>query len=169
MQAAHNCGKGHLGCVNPSHIEWKTLQQNAMDRVRHRRVRKPTTFIKLNEEQVMEIRAARGFVRQKDLAKRFGVSTQTIVSIQRRRTWKGRGEGSMFQMAFDAISAEVSRERSPWTSNDVEKLVYRLFDAISEATAFVTQKVPDRLASQISREDMLDIWRSMAIAAKEDR
>jgi hypothetical protein len=116
-----------------------------MDRVRHRRVRKPTTFIKLNEEQVMEIRAARG------------------------RTWKGRGEGSMFQMAFDAISAEVSRERSPWTSNDVEKLVYRLFDAISEATAFVTQKVPDRLASQISREDMLDIWRSMAIAAKEDR
>ncbi len=23
-QATHSCGNGHLGCVNPNHLEWKT-------------------------------------------------------------------------------------------------------------------------------------------------
>lgn len=33
-QAAHNCGKGHEGCVNPRHLEWKTNSQNQIDRFR---------------------------------------------------------------------------------------------------------------------------------------
>lgn len=34
-QAAHTCGKGHEGCVNPNHLEWKTPQANQADQVRH--------------------------------------------------------------------------------------------------------------------------------------
>lgn len=31
-QAAHNCGKGHYGCCNPKHLEWKTNSANQLDR-----------------------------------------------------------------------------------------------------------------------------------------
>ncbi len=35
-QAAHSCGNGHLGCINPNHISWKTPQENTLDRLVHR-------------------------------------------------------------------------------------------------------------------------------------
>ena len=36
-QAAHECGNGHLGCVHPKHLKWKTQSANTLDRVRHGR------------------------------------------------------------------------------------------------------------------------------------
>lgn len=32
--AAHSCGKGHLGCVNPRHLRWATRLENMCDAVR---------------------------------------------------------------------------------------------------------------------------------------
>lgn len=34
-EACHTCGKGHLGCVNPSHIYWGTRKQNVRDAMNH--------------------------------------------------------------------------------------------------------------------------------------
>lgn len=34
--AAHSCGNGHLGCVNPTHLSWKTPVENAADAAMHR-------------------------------------------------------------------------------------------------------------------------------------
>lgn len=33
--AAHSCGRGHEGCVNPNHLSWKTKKQNQADRITH--------------------------------------------------------------------------------------------------------------------------------------
>ena len=33
--AAHSCGNGHLGCVNPRHLSWKTPSQNEQDKYDH--------------------------------------------------------------------------------------------------------------------------------------
>src|SRR5690348_175562 len=30
--AAHSCNNGHLGCVSPKHLSWKTPSQNLLDR-----------------------------------------------------------------------------------------------------------------------------------------
>lgn len=30
-EAAHSCGKGHLGCVAPNHLRWATRRENASD------------------------------------------------------------------------------------------------------------------------------------------
>jgi hypothetical protein len=40
-EAAHECGNGHLGCVNPQHLSWKTHYENVQDAVRHGRMRGP--------------------------------------------------------------------------------------------------------------------------------
>lgn len=34
-EAAHSCGKGHEGCVNPFHLRWATAKENAADRIVH--------------------------------------------------------------------------------------------------------------------------------------
>lgn len=34
-QAAHNCGKGHEGCVNGSHLRWATRLENEHDKEEH--------------------------------------------------------------------------------------------------------------------------------------
>lgn len=61
-QAAHSCGKGHLGCVTPRHLSWKTRKENMADTVPHgthkRGERHP--LAKLNGDQVREIQALRG-------------------------------------------------------------------------------------------------------------
>lgn len=36
-QAAHECGNGHLGCIHPKHLIWKTQSGNTIDRIRHGR------------------------------------------------------------------------------------------------------------------------------------
>lgn len=35
-EAAHSCGKGHEGCVNPRHLRWATSQENKADIILHR-------------------------------------------------------------------------------------------------------------------------------------
>ncbi len=40
-QAAHSCGRGDRGCVNPTHLRWATPAENAADTRRHNRSGKP--------------------------------------------------------------------------------------------------------------------------------
>lgn len=83
MVAAHSCGNGHEGCVNPRHIRWASVKENHDDQLVH-----GTRRTKLTEQEVREIRALRGQVRQSDVAKLFGVSPRTISVAQGRKTWR---------------------------------------------------------------------------------
>lgn len=39
IEAAHSCGNGHLGCVNPRHLRWATKTENEADKKLHRQQR----------------------------------------------------------------------------------------------------------------------------------
>lgn len=83
-QAAHSCGKGHLGCVNPWHLNWRTPAENQLERYQqHGLVRRA----KLMPAQVDEIRALKGRARTVDIAAQFGVSEANIRQIQSGKTW----------------------------------------------------------------------------------
>jgi len=88
-ESAHNCGHGKFGCVHPKHLEWKTPSENQYDRRRHgtHGKRKGVRY-HLTPAQVAEIRSLRGKVPQRELAKRYDVSWQTIGNVQRFETWK---------------------------------------------------------------------------------
>lgn len=80
-QAAHSCGNGHLGCVAPWHLEWKTPAENCADKKVH------GTHIegadhpqsKLSSEDRRLIATLSGEVSHASIADRLGVS-QTLVS-----------------------------------------------------------------------------------------
>lgn len=88
-QAAHSCGNGHLGCVNPLHLSWKTHTENQRDRFRHgthcRGERSPT--VKLTRSQVREIRALKGLEPALVIAQRYGVGETAIKNIFKGKTW----------------------------------------------------------------------------------
>lgn len=87
--AAHTCGKGHEGCVNPRHIVWKTPTENMADKLVHgthmRGERAPNA--KLTERQVLEIRSLRGKMPHREIAELLGISIATVRNIIYRIDW----------------------------------------------------------------------------------
>ena len=87
--AAHSCGKGHLGCVSPHHLSWKTKSENQADRILHgthqRGERNKSS--KITEEQAKEIIFLKGKEKQNDIAKRYGVTREAISKIHSGKNW----------------------------------------------------------------------------------
>lgn len=80
-QTRHDCGNGHLGCVNPRHLSWATNSQNQLDRRRHGTAKVPRK--RLTAEQVEEIRRLKGIETQASIASRLGVKTACVEYWQR--------------------------------------------------------------------------------------
>lgn len=90
-EAAHSCGNGHLGCVNPNHLRWATHKENGEDMARHgtspRGERQGSS--KLTEADVLRIRKRLDAgASQKRLAGEFGVSRSAIGGIAQGGTWR---------------------------------------------------------------------------------
>lgn len=87
--AAHSCGQGHKGCVNPKHIRWATPAQNAADRIRHGTEQRGerNAISKLTAADVLFIRSAWPDQSQNQLAARFNVNQATVWRILHRKAW----------------------------------------------------------------------------------
>lgn len=88
-EAAHGCGKGHEGCVNPRHLRWATRTENERDRAKHGTdnsgARHPAA--KLSAADVREIRRMKGLVPQSHVAAQFGIHQSQVSFIQSRKAW----------------------------------------------------------------------------------
>lgn len=106
-RAAHSCGKGHLGCVAPWHLSWKTDKENSADMDIHgTRSCGERHHAKLTEAKVREILALAGSLSQAQIAEQYGVSQTLISKLIRGGGWQhlpetkfarpaaGRGPGS---------------------------------------------------------------------------
>lgn len=79
-QAAHSCGNGHLGCVHPKHLSWKTPRENRLDTSAHGRGYKHRGK-ELRPEIVRQIRASpKSYL---EIAAEFGVYWGTVGKIKR--------------------------------------------------------------------------------------
>jgi predicted XRE-type DNA-binding protein len=81
---------GHIGCVNPRHLRWKSPKANQADRIVH------GTYIegerhhaaKLTEalaEEIIHLVASGSS--QRELSKVFGISNQSINDLVKGKTW----------------------------------------------------------------------------------
>lgn len=88
-EAAHSCGNGHGGCVNPRHLRWDDKAGNAADRAKHgtENIGERNGQAKLTAVQVREIRALERREPQRVTAARFGISRQTVSDIRIGRRW----------------------------------------------------------------------------------
>lgn len=88
-EAAHSCGFGHLGCVNPSHVRWATHLENVADQIKHGTTQRGSKNVnaKLTEANVRSIRAVMNKKSQRGIAAEFGVSSSVIRDIAKGKTW----------------------------------------------------------------------------------
>ena len=88
-QAAHSCGKGHMGCVNPNHLSWKTPSENMSDKVGHGTIMRGNKIhcSKLTESQIITIRLLKGQKSQSKVGKMFGISQPMVSAIQSGIKW----------------------------------------------------------------------------------
>jgi hypothetical protein len=88
-EAAHSCGNGHVGCINPRHLRWATPKENGADKKRHgtgpRGAR--SAFNKVSEDQVRTIVSLEGRMSRKELADHFNVHCTTVDAILSGKSW----------------------------------------------------------------------------------
>jgi hypothetical protein len=89
--SAHNCGKGHEGCVHPGHLRWATQKENLADMVVHGTILRgeKNPAHKLTPDEVAEIRRrlktqSAGITA---IAKEFCVGRTAIRRIKHGETW----------------------------------------------------------------------------------
>jgi hypothetical protein len=89
-EAAHTCGKGHEGCVNPRHLAWKTHTDNLADTLEHgTRVwgeRHPFAILTL--PQVLAIRGMAKAHSQAEVSRAFGLQPGHVGKIVNRQLWR---------------------------------------------------------------------------------
>lgn len=92
-EAAHSCGRGADGCVNPQHLRWATHAENCADMVAHgtstRGERNPQA--KLTEPEVRQILALKGRKTQREIAEMFGTTRTNVGHIHRGVSWSWMG------------------------------------------------------------------------------
>lgn len=90
IETAHNCGNGHLGCVNPDHLRWATHVDNMADRSIHGTILcgEDHKRSKLTVEKVTVIRSLAGQITYKQIGAKFGISSTTVGKICRFEAWR---------------------------------------------------------------------------------
>jgi hypothetical protein len=88
-EAAHSCGKGHLGCVNPKHLRWATTVENKADMIEHgTRIRGEKCWnAKLTESAVLAIRELAHTTPKPAIAAMFEINTYHVTRIIRGERW----------------------------------------------------------------------------------
>jgi hypothetical protein len=117
--AAHSCGRGHDGCVNQWHLDWKTPSQNQDDRYQHSGL---TPRSKLTPAQVDEIRALKGRATLADIATQFGVSPTNIWQIHAGKAWSSTAPR---KRVFTAEEVQLIR-RTPWREKSAAQFAKEL-------------------------------------------
>jgi hypothetical protein len=86
LVARHTCNVKR--CVNPRHMLWGTDQDNMDDKIKTGSCTRgeEINFAKLTAEKVLTIRAS--VETHVALAKRYGVSVNSIMNVRSRFTWK---------------------------------------------------------------------------------
>lgn len=110
-EAAHTCGNAHMGCINPNHLDWKTREANARDRLEHGNYSnlKGKRRFRLSPAQVEEIRSLKGIESQYSMAERFGVSRCTISSIHTGLMYSSPKQTCLGEEQVKAIVAEKGK------------------------------------------------------------
>jgi len=88
-EAAHSCGKGHMGCIAKTHLRWASKSENESDKLSHgtdnRGERHP--LAKLVESEIAEILSLQGVISAAKIGERYGVSGGSIQSIFAGKNW----------------------------------------------------------------------------------
>lgn len=88
-EAAHSCGNGHLACVHPGHVRWKTHAENMAEMMEHGRSTRGEKHpnAKITDDVVREIRGDYKNFTRRELSKIHGISVRHLIRIVSGERW----------------------------------------------------------------------------------
>lgn len=86
--AAHSCGNGHLGCVNPNHLRWATPKENVADQIAHGTYFRGPRGKPLSWDKVRLVRKQGMYRSAREIAKEQGMSIEAVQGIIRNVTYR---------------------------------------------------------------------------------
>ena len=90
-RAAHSCGNGHLGCVHPGHLRWRSPSQNTREKHDHGTMtvgeRNPAAKLTADTVRLIRREYGAGGISLADVGRRYGVSGRTVSDVVRGVTW----------------------------------------------------------------------------------
>ena len=95
--AAHSCGKGHEGCVNPRHLRWATAKENHADKLIHGTLARGERNgnSKISKELALQILSLKGTATQREIGEMTGTSRSLVRDIFLGHTWSWIQEGNV--------------------------------------------------------------------------
>lgn len=125
-EAAHSCGRGKFGCVDPRHLTWKTPTGNALDSREHgTQARNPWgPKGKISRRQIAEIWALKGRETQAVTGKKFDISASTVRDIYLGRSHLGMTAVAMLRKLSERDLGEFKNYSSGmWSRQNLEAMI----------------------------------------------
>ncbi len=141
-EASHFCGRGHLACVDPRHLSWKTGTENQLDRAIHGTKNLWSCRGKITDRQAGQIRALSGVKPQREIAALFGISRSTVSGIIRGALHKPikvrPGKGYSYNKADGRWVARIgvysgSIYLGRYKTEDEARAIFRIADVMVRA------------------------------------
>jgi len=93
LDAAHSCGNGASGCMNPNHLSWKTRTENCADKKLHgtnmQGAAVPSSVITESQaEQIILMAMKNPEMLYKDISKSIQCSSCIVGKVLRGDTWR---------------------------------------------------------------------------------
>lgn len=87
--AAHSCGNGHLGCVNPRHVRWATRRDNMNEKNVHGTMARGERNgnASMDEATVLAVKRMVGTMTQTEIATRLGITRSAVRDIKLGKCW----------------------------------------------------------------------------------
>jgi len=113
LDAAHSCGNGASGCMNPRHLSWKTRTENCADKKLHGTNMQgeavPSSVITESQaEQIILMAMKNPKMLYKDISKSIQCSSCIVGNILRGKTWREVSE----MLGYIAVKMPARGQRS---------------------------------------------------------
>lgn len=89
LQAAHSCGAGRMGCINPRHLRWATATENSHDKIAHgtRPLGEASGSAVITAIQAAEIYSRKGRATGAQVARDLNTNRHVVHRIWKGLTW----------------------------------------------------------------------------------
>lgn len=132
-QAAHSCGNGDQGCVNPRHLSWASNSENQRQRYAHGRGNPNANgnVGRFTTEQIADIQAKYGEFTQTKLAEMYDCSLGTIQYYLKYREQRGHAGGKVVHWTPEEIEQLRAGIANGLNFGQIGKIVGKAAHAVS--------------------------------------
>lgn len=121
-EAAHLCGNGSNGCINPRHLAWKTRRENEYDKIAHGTLAKGESHPcnKYPESLILRIMEMLKTHSRPDVARKLGVKYSLVRDVHDGRRWRHLSVDNEMRVTESERGANMSERQQSFAEQQAQ-------------------------------------------------